>query len=454
MQPTAGAVRLGLRDNLAQFSLLVLVNAFVGGMVGLERTVVPLIGTEEFGIGSEVVVFSFIITFGLIKACVNLVSGLLADRFTRKNVLVAGWIVGLPVPFMLGYGPSWAWIVGANVLLGISQGLAWSMTVNMKIDLVGPRQRGLAMGLNEAAGYGAVGLTALATGYLAASYGLRPEPFYIGIAYSALGLLLSVFLVRDTRGHARLESAMLDTPGRIPPSSPRVFAETSWRNKTLFSVSQAGLVNNLNDGMSWGVFPLLFLAHGVNLEGIGAIKAVYPVIWGAGQILTGSMADRVGRKPLIVWGMLVQALGHAVIGLGLAVPFLAGIVGSVLLGLGTAMVYPALLASVSDVAHPTWRATSLGVYRFWRDLGYAVGALMAGVVAAMLGLVWAVHVAGILTLLSGLMAWALMNETLPTDVRPAPAQIDTRAGVAREETEFQRQQANRMAPQGRKRFDV
>lgn len=236
-----GTLRLGLRDNLLQFSLLVLVNAFVGGMIGLERTVVPLIGTKEFGIGSEVVVFSFIITFGLVKACVNLASGVLADRFTRKTVLVAGWIVGLPVPFMLGYGPSWAWIIGANVLLGVSQGLAWSMTVNMKIDLVGPRQRGLAMGLNEAAGYGALGLTALATGYLAAWYGLRPEPFYIGIVYSALGLLLSVALVRDTRGHSRLEASMHREPEqRHALSSARVFAETSWRNKTLFSVSQAG----------------------------------------------------------------------------------------------------------------------------------------------------------------------------------------------------------------------
>ena len=407
-------MRLGLRENLAQFSLLVLVNAFVGGMVGLERTVVPLIGTEEFGIGSEVVVFSFIITFGLIKACVNLVSGLLADRYTRKTVLVAGWVVGLPVPFMLAYGPSWTWIVGANVLLGISQGLAWSMTVNMKIDLVGPGRRGFAMGLNEAAGYGALGLTALATGYVAARYGLRPEPFYFGFVYSALGLVLSVFLVRDTRGHARLEASAHTASAPIDrPSTAQVFADTSWRNKTLFSVSQAGLVNNLNDGMSWGVFPLLFVANGVSLEGVGLIKAVYPVIWGAGQIITGSLADRIGRKPLIVWGMLVQAAGHAVIGLGLAAPLISGLVGSVLLGLGTAMVYPALLAAVGDVAHPAWRATSVGVYRFWRDLGYAVGALMAGVVATLFGLVWAVHVAGILTALSGLLAWVQMNETLP-----------------------------------------
>jgi MFS family permease len=410
----ATTLRLGLRENLPQFSLLVLINAFVGGMVGLERTVVPLIGTKEFGIGSEIVVFSFIITFGLIKACVNLVSGLLADRYTRKTVLVAGWIVALPVPFMLAYGPSWAWIVGANVLLGISQGLAWSMTVNMKIDLVGPSRRGFAMGLNEAAGYGALGLTALATGYVAARSGLRPQPFYFGIVYSVLGLALSVFLVRDTRGHARLEaSAHNGSESSERPSTAHVFAETSWRNRTLFSASQAGLVNNLNDGMSWGVFPLLFVANGVSLEGVGLIKAVYPVIWGAGQIVTGSLADRIGRKPLIVWGMLVQAAGHAIIGLGLAAPLLAGLVGSVLLGLGTAMVYPALLAAVGDVAHPTWRATSVGVYRFWRDLGYAVGALMAGVVAALLGLVWAVHVAGILTALSGLLAWVQMNETLP-----------------------------------------
>ena len=406
-------VQLGLRQNLAQFSLLVLVNAFVGGMVGLERTVVPLVGTDEFGITSDVVVFSFIMAFGVVKAFLNLASGLLADRFTRKAVLVAGWIFGLPVPFMLAWGPSWTWIVAANVLLGISQGLAWSMTVNMKIDLVGPAQRGLAMGLNEAAGYGTLGATALITGYVAAAYGLRPEPFYIGIVYAVLGLLLSAALVRDTGPHAQLDAAKHAAVG---PASPvgysRVFVETSWSNRTLFSISQGGLVNNLNDGMSWGVFPLLFIANGVALADVGLIKAVYPIVWGAGQIFTGWLADRVGRKPLIVWGMIVQAAGHAVIGLGLAAPLAAGLAGSVLLGLGTAMVYPAMLAAVGDVAHPRWRATSLGVYRFWRDLGYAVGALMAGVVASMLGLVWAVHVAGALTFASGLLIWILMIETL------------------------------------------
>ena len=406
-------VALGLRENRAQFWLLVLVNAFVGGMVGLERTVVPLIGTEEFRIASAVVVFSFIIAFGVVKALSNLASGILADRFTRKSVLVAGWAVGLPVPFLLAWGPSWRWIIAANVLLGLSQGLAWSMTVNMKIDLVGPKHRGLAMGLNEFAGYGAVGLTALATGYIAARTGLRPEPFYLGIAYSVIGLGLSVWAVRDTRAHASIEAALHfggDEPGHTPRIS-WVVAETSWRNPTLFGVSQAGLVNNLNDGMSWGVFPVLFAAHGVGLEGIGLIKAVYPLTWGVGQVVTGALSDRIGRKPLIVAGMLVQAAGHAVIGFGLDRPFLSGLVGSVLLGGGTAMVYPALLAAVGDVAHPAWRASAMGVYRFWRDLGYAVGALMAGLVAGAFGLVWSVHAAGALTFVSGLLAWVAMRET-------------------------------------------
>jgi MFS family permease len=406
---SGAVIRLGIKENWRQFSLLVLLNAFVGGMVGLERTVMPLVGVQEFGIGSEAAVFSFIIAFGVVKALVNLASGWLADRFTRKTVLIAGWIAGLPVPFLLAWGPSWSWIVGANVLLGVSQGLAWSMTVNMKIDLAGPRSRGLAMGLNEAAGYGAVGVTALLTGYLAARYGLRPEPFYIGIAYAVLGLVLSVALVRDTRPHARLEASSHSEPSNL--TARQVAIETSWRNRTLFSVSQAGLVNNLNDGMSWGVFPLLFTASGVSLEGVGVIKAIYPIIWGAGQVITGPLADRLGRKPLIVWGMITQWMGHVVIGLGLGTPFPAGVTGSILLGVGTAMVYPALLAAVGDAAHPSWRATAVGVYRFWRDLGYAIGALMAGAVAALLGLTWAVHTAGLLTLISGLVAWRLMRET-------------------------------------------
>ncbi|WP_223577850.1 MFS transporter [Sphingobacterium sp. GVS05A] len=412
-------IRLGLKENWRQFTLLVLVNMMVGGMVGLERTVVPLVGTNEFNIKSDVVVFSFIIAFGVVKALTNLISGVLADRYTRKQVLVWGWLVGLPVPFLLAFGPSWNWILFANVLLGISQGLAWSMTVNMKIDLVGRKSRGLAMGLNEAAGYGAVGLTALLTGYLASYYGLRPQPFYIGIVYTIIGLFLSIILVKDTRKYAELEAMELrgtaseDHKGK--PSLWWVFRETSMRNRNLFSISQAGLINNLNDGMSWGVFPLLFMSLGVGLEGVGWIKAIYPVVWGVGQIITGPLADRWGRKPLIVWGMFVQVLGHIIIGLAVFDPLQSGLIGSVLLGVGTAMVYPALLAAVSDAAHPSWRASSLGVYRFWRDMGYAVGALMAGIVGNFFGLIWAVHIAGIITFISGVIAWLNMKTTAVND---------------------------------------
>jgi MFS family permease len=406
-------VRLGLRHNWPQFGLLVLVNAFVGGMVGLERTVVPLVGTQTFGIGAETVVFSFILAFGVVKALVNLFSGALADRFTRKSVLIAGWLVALPVPLMLAYGPAWGWVVAANVLLGVSQGLTWSMTVNMKIDLVGPKRRGLAMGLNEAAGYAAVGATALATGFLAARYGLRPAPFYLGFAYTGLGLLLSLIWVRDTRSYAVLEASQHAGAAQgVAPTAREVFVETSWRNKTLFAVSQAGLINNLNDGVAWGVFPLLLVASGLGLEGVGLIKAVYPLVWGVGQVFTGPLADRLGRKPLIVAGMLLQAAGHGIIAGGTFAPLSSGLTGSILLGVGTALVYPALLAAVGDTAHPSWRATSVGVYRFWRDLGYAVGALVAGSVVALLGLVWAVYLAGLLTLLSGLVVWVIMRETL------------------------------------------
>ena len=408
-------IKLGLKENWQQFTLLVLVNMMVGGMVGLERTVVPLVGTEEFKIGSDVVVFSFIIAFGVVKAFTNLISGVLADKYTRKKVLIWGWLVGLPVPFMLAWGPSWNWILLANVLLGVSQGLAWSMTVNMKIDLVGPKKRGFAMGLNEAAGYGAVGLTALLTGYLASHYGLRPQPFFIGIVYTIVGLLLSIFVVKDTRKHAQLEAAQVavttSAEKQKKPNLFWVFKETSFKNKNLFAVSQAGLINNLNDGMSWGVFPLLFISMGVGLEGVGWIKAIYPVVWGVGQIITGPLADKIGRKPLIVWGMFVQVLGHLVIGLEFLNPLTSGIVGSVLLGIGTAMVYPALLAAVSDAAHPSWRASSLGVYRFWRDMGYAIGALMAGIVGNFFGLMWAVHIAGIVTFISGIVVWVKMKET-------------------------------------------
>jgi MFS family permease len=405
--PSSPAVRLGLRENLGQFSLLVLVNAFVGGMVGLERTVVPLVGSQEFGLVLRTAIFSFIVSFGIVKASSNLLSGALADRIGRKKVLVAGWILGVPVPFMIMLAPSWGWIVAANVLLGANQGLAWSMTVLMKIDLVGPRGRGLAVGLNEFAGYLAVGLTALATGYLASVYGLRPEPFYLGVAYVVLGLLVSVFLVRDTGEYVRLE--MQSHPPQPNQLTFReVFAITSLKDRNLFACSQAGLVNNLNDGMSWGVFPIFFSAFGLGVERIGILKAVYPAVWGILQIVTGPLSDHLGRKWLIVGGMWVQAGGIFVTVAGRS--FGWWLPGSILLGLGTAMVYPSLIAAVSDNAHPSWRARSLSVYRFWRDLGYAVGALSAGIIADTLGLSIAIGSVGLLTFLSGVIVAVAMRE--------------------------------------------
>jgi MFS family permease len=403
----APVVRLGLKENLGQFSLLVVVNAFVGGMVGLERTVVPLIGSQQFGLVLKTAIFSFIVSFGMVKACSNLVSGTLADRVGRKKVLVAGWVVGVPVPFMIALAPSWGWIVAANVLLGINQGLAWSMTVLMKIDLVGPRGRGLAVGLNEFAGYLAVGLTALATGYLASVYGLRPEPFYLGIGYAMLGLLISIFLVGDTSEHVRLEMEQ-HPPESAPLSFREVFARTSFKDRRLFACSQAGLVNNLNDGMSWGVFPLFFSAFGLGVERIGVLKAVYPAVWGCLQVLTGPLSDRWGRKGLIVAGMWVQAGGIFVTVANRS--FGWWLLGSVLLGLGTAMVYPSLIAAVSDNSHPSWRARSLSVYRFWRDLGYAVGALSAGIIADTLGLSWAIGSVGVITFLSGAVVAMFLGE--------------------------------------------
>ena len=406
---SAPDVRLGLKENWRQFSLLILVNAFVGGMVGLERTVVPLVGSQEFGLVLRTAIFSFIVSFGVVKALSNLLSGSLADTLGRKRVLVAGWVVGVPVPFLLMLAPSWGWIVAANVLLGANQGLTWSMTVLMKIDLVGPRERGLATGLNEFAGYLAVGLTALATGYLASVYGLRPEPFYLGVVYVLFGLLISIFLVRDTGGHVRLE--MESQPAESGPLTFReVFSRTSFKDRNLFAASQAGLVNNLNDGMSWGVFPLFFSSFGLGVGRIGVLKAVYPAVWGVLQVVTGPLSDRWGRKGLIVAGMWVQAAGIFVT--VLTRNFQWWLLGSVLLGLGTAMVYPSLIAAVSDASHPSWRARSLSVYRFWRDLGYAVGALSAGVIADAFGLSWAIASAGALTFLSGVVVATSMREDL------------------------------------------
>ncbi|WP_291842534.1 MFS transporter [Bradyrhizobium sp.] len=400
-------VRLGLRENWRQFALLILINAFVGGMVGIERTVVPLIGSEEFGIASTTIIVSFIVSFGVIKALANLVSGQLADTWGRKRVLVLGWLVGLPVPFMIMWAPSWGWIIAANALLGINQGLAWSMTVIMKVDLVGPKSRGLAVGLNEFAGYLAVGVTAFLTGYLASRYGLRPVPIYLGIGYAILGAALSIMLVRDTRDHVRLEAAASSQPS-IPMSFREIFVLTSFRDRNLFAASQAGLVNNLNDGMSWGIFPLFFASFGLGVERIGILKAIYPATWGILQIATGPLSDRWGRKGLIVAGMWIQSAGLFLT--AATREYRWWLVGSLLLGLGTAMVYPSLIAAVSDASHPTWRARSLSVYRFWRDLGYAIGALSAGIIADIFGMGWAIGSIAALTFLSGAVVAVLMRE--------------------------------------------
>jgi MFS family permease len=376
--------RLGLGANWRQFTLLVVVNAFVGAMVGLERAVVPLIAEQEFGMVSRAAILSFIGTFGLVKAIANLFAGRLSDRVGRKQVLVAGWLVGVPVPFMVMWAPAWSWIVAANVLLGINQGLCWSTTVIMKIDLVGPKRRGLAMGLNEFAGYVAVGVAALASGLIASRFGLRPEPFYLGIAFVALGLGLSVLFVRDTVDHVQVEAGQRDSnrannsnrsnnssrAGR--PTGREIFVRTSWKDKSLSSCSQAGLVNNLNDGLAWGLFPLFFASAGVSLNQIAILAAAYPLAWGMLQLGTGALSDYWGRKPLIV-------------------------------GLGTALVYPTLLAAVGDVAEPSWRASAIGVYRLWRDGGYAVGALAVGLIADALGGEAAILAIAALTVASGLV---------------------------------------------------
>ncbi len=406
------AIRLGLRENMGQFSLLVLVNAFVGAMVGLERSILPAIAEQEFHIAARAAILSFIVVFGITKALTNYFAGRLSDRYGRKHVLVAGWLVATPVPFILMWAPDWNWIIGANVLLGVSQGLTWSTTVIMKIDLVGPKQRGLAMGLNEFAGYFAVAISALATGWLADHFGLRPEPFYLGVAYVVLGLLLSVLAVRETRHHVAHEVRALHAGDETqPPSQGEIFRRTSLTDRNLSSVSQAGLVNNLNDGMAWGLFPLVFAAAGMTLVQIGTLAAIYPAVWGLTQIFTGALSDRIGRKQLIVWGMWVQAAGIVVT--ALAADFLGFSLGAVLLGVGTAMVYPTLLAAIGDVAHPVWRASAVGVYRLWRDLGYAVGAVLAGFTADLFGLAAAVWLVAGLTFLSGVIAAVRMNETLP-----------------------------------------
>ena len=402
-------VRLGLLENLPQFALLVVVNACVGAMVGMERSILPAIAEHDFHLAARTAILSFIVVFGVSKAMTNYVAGRLADRVGRKRVLVAGWLIATPVPFLLMWAPSWNWILAANVLLGVSQGFTWSTTVIMKIDLVGSRRRGLAMGLNEFAGYVAVAAAALATGWIAARTGLRPEPFYLGVVFVIAGLGLSAALVRDTASHVALESNLRATSERVP--TPReVFWRTSIADRNLSSISQAGLVNNLNDGMAWGLFPLVFADANMSLARIGVLAAIYPATWGIVQLATGAISDHIGRKWLITGGMWVQAIGIGVV--IMSADFAGFAVGAALLGIGTAMVYPTLLAAIGDVAYPVWRASSVGVYRLWRDLGYPVGALVAGITADFIGLSGAMWVVAGLTAASGFVAAFRMRETL------------------------------------------
>ncbi len=393
---------LGLRQNWQQFFLLVIINAFVGGMVGLERTILPRIAEADFGIAAKTAILSFIIVFGVVKAITNYYTGALADKWGRKNLLTLGWVIALPIPFILIYAPSWNWILFANLLLGINQGLTWSSTVVMKIDLVGAKNRGLAMGLNESAGYLAVGSVAFLTGWIAAEYGLRPYPFYLGIAFAVIGLLSSWLLVRDTAHHVHAETT---TSNR--PMLKQVFWETTWKHRNLGSISQAGLVNNLNDGMVWGLFPILLVANDFNLTQIGKIVAIYPVVWGLGQLFTGKMADHFDKKQMLFWGMLMQ--GVALLLMIYAASFFHFSILSVALGLGTALVYPTFLAAIADYAHPRQRAQSIGTFRLWRDLGYAVGALLTGILSDTLGIYWAVGAIGVLTIASAIIIQIRMN---------------------------------------------
>lgn len=420
--PNAGAerppIRLGLSQNLAQFSLLVAVNALVGGMIGQERTVLPLLAEDEFGLTAFTATLTFIAAFGAVKAATNFFAGTLSDRYGRKPVLIAGWLIGTPVPLLLIWAPSWGWVIFANVLLGINQGLTWSITVIMKIDLVGPERRGFAMGLNEAAGYIAVAVTALATGYIAQEWGLRPEPFFLGLAYAALGLSLSTLFVRETYHHVAVEAAN-HTPRHDhlhhELTSAEIFTLTSFRDKSLSACSQAGLVNNLNDGLAWGLFPIFFAAHGLSVGRIGVLAAIYPAVWGLGQLYTGGLSDRIGRKPLIASGMLTQAL--AIAWMAATSGFWAWAAAAAVLGAGTAMVYPTLLAAIGDVAHPTWRARSVGIYRLWRDAGFAIGALLAGILADLISIQAAIYSVAGLTAISGFVVITRMYEPHPPDQR-------------------------------------
>ncbi len=389
-------VKLGLRENWRQFTLLVIVNGFVGGMVGMERSILPQIAEQEFAMAAKTAILSFIIVFGLVKAITNYYTGTLANTFGRKNLLIAGWVVGIPVPFLLMAAPDWNWVIAANVLLGINQGLAWSSTVVMKIDLVGEKQRGFAMGLNEFAGYLAVAVTAFLTGWIAGEYGLRPYPFYLGIGLAILGLGTSIFLIKDTQHHVAKET----TTNKIPKLK-NIFWQTTWRHPNLGSVTQAGLINNLNDGMAWGIFPIMLASRGFSLEQIGIVTAVYPAVWGMGQLFTGKMADRFCKKNMLYIGMLIQAI--ALFSMVWAVSVMHFVVLSSLLGWGTAMVYPTFLATVAENTHPKDRAASIGIFRLWRDLGYAIGAVLTGIIADLWSIEASIFLIGLLTATSALI---------------------------------------------------
>ena len=393
------SLQLGLSANWQQFTLLVVVNAFVGAMVGLERSVLPLIAVQDFAIASTTAAVSFIATFGLTKALANLAAGWLVDRHGRRSILIAGWLIALPVPLIIAWAPSWGWIVGANALLGVNQGLTWSTTVIMKIDLAGQQRRGLAMGLNEFAGYVAVALATLASGVVASSYGLRSGPSYLGLSIAIAGLLLSAGFVRETSGHAAAEETGVPNLDMARPTLGQLLRRSLWSDGALFSVSQAGLVNNLNDGLAWGLFPLLFAAAAFSLREMSAMVAIYPAVWGICQLWTGPLSDRLGRKWLIVAGMLVQ--GIALVSMATMHTAMAWGLALAALGVGTALVYPTLLAAVSDIARPSWRGVAIGVYRLWRDLGYVVGALLAGILADIFSIPVAISAIGALTIASG-----------------------------------------------------
>lgn len=396
MEKHGDNVKLGLKENWKQFSLLVLVNAFVGGMVGLERTILPQIAEADFGLAAKTAILSFIIVFGVTKAFTNYYAGVLANRMGRRNLLILGWLFALPVPVILMEADHWNWIIAANILLGINQGLAWSSTVVMKIDLVGERNRGFAMGLNEFAGYVALAAVAFATGYIAHEYGLRPYPFYLGIALAVVGFVTSLIFIKDTKKHVLLESVVSTIP-----KLRNVFWDTTWNHRNIGSVTQAGLVNNLNDGMVWGLFPILLAAKGFDLNEIGIIVAIYPAIWGIGQLFTGSLADKFCKKNLLFWGMLLQ--GVALVAMLWANTFGLFAALSSVLGIGTAIVYPTFLAAVSDYTHPQERPKSIGIFRLWRDLGYAIGAILTGLIADKYGLSAPILLIGLLTVLSALI---------------------------------------------------